>query len=56
MARIYANRIWAGDYDFNSTNKSYIKLKPQVIEIMRGDVADGKHTKEEFEEVTGLPY
>lgn len=56
MARIYANRIWAEDYDYNSTKKAYLKLKDEVTTIMRNDVIDGKHTIEEFTEVTGLEY
>lgn len=56
MARIYANRIWAGDYDYNSTKTAYVKLKEKVTQCMRDDVADGKHTEAEFEEITGLEY
>lgn len=56
MAKIYANRIWAGDYDYNSTAKAYLKLKDKVTLAMLEDVANGKHTATEFEEVTGLVY
>lgn len=56
MNRIYANRIWAGDYDYNSTAKAYLKLKDKVTEVMREDVANGVHTAEEFEEITGEKY
>lgn len=56
MARIYANRIWAEDYDYNSTNKAYLKLKDKVTACMIEDVEKGKHTEEEFEEITGLVY
>ena len=56
MARIYANRIWAGDYDYNSTKTAYVKLKDNVTILMREDVAEGKYTEAEFEEVTGLAY
>lgn len=56
MTRIYANRIWAGDYDYNSTAKAYLKLKDKVTAIMREDVANGEHTAEEFEEITGIAY
>ena len=56
MARIYANRIWAKDYDYNSTVKAYLKLKDKVTELMREDVANGVHTAEEFEEITGIKY
>lgn len=56
MARIYANRIWAKDYDYNSTKAAYLKLKDKVTKIMREDVVDGKYTEAEFEEVTGLMY
>lgn len=56
MARIYANRIWAKDYDYNSTKSAYLKLKDKVTKIMREDVAEGKHTVEEFEKITGVVY
>ena len=56
MARIYANRIWAKDYDYNSEKTAYLKLKDKVTEIMREDVANGKYTAEEFETVTGIAY
>lgn len=56
MARIYANRIWAKDYDYNSTKTAYLKLKDKVTKIMREDVAEGKNTEAEFEEITGLVY
>ena len=56
MARIYANRIWAEDYDYNSTKKPYLKLKNDVTKTMLADVAEGKHTEEEFEKITGLVY
>ena len=56
MARIYANRIWAGDYDYNSTKTAYVKLKDKVTNFMREDVAERKHTVAEFEKITGLVY
>jgi hypothetical protein len=56
MARIYANRIWAKDYDYNSTKKAYLKLKEKVTAIMREDVADGKYTTDYYTEITGLEY
>jgi len=56
MARIYANRIWAGDYDYNSTKTAYLKLKSKVTAVMRQDVADKEHTAEEFKKITGLDY
>ena len=56
MARIYANCIWRGDYDYNSTNKAYLKLKDKVTACMIEDVQKGKHTEEEFEAITGLVY
>lgn len=56
MVRIYANRIWAGDYDYNSTKKAYLKLKDKVTAMMREDVANGEHAAEEFEAITGIPY
>ena len=56
MERIYANRIWAKDYDYNSTKTAYLKLKEKVTKVMCKDVAEGKRTEAEFEEVTGLVY
>jgi len=56
MVAIYRNRIWAGDYNYNSTAKAYLKLKDKVTTLMREDVAEGKHTAEEFKEITGLDY
>lgn len=56
MVRIYANRVWAGDYDYNSTAKAYLKLKDKVTALMREDVVNGKHTAEEFEKITGVTY
>ena len=56
MARIYANRIWAKDYDYNSTAKAYLKIKDKVTALMREDVFDGKYTADEYQEVTGLEY
>ena len=34
----------------------YLKLKDKVTATMREDVAEGKHTAEEFEEITGVAY
>ena len=56
MARIYANRIWAGGYDYNSTNAAYLRIKDDVTAIMRADVENGKHTAEEFTAITGIEY
>ena len=56
MARIYANRIWAGGYDYNSTNAAYLRIKDDVTEIMRTDVANGKYSAEEFTKITGIEY
>ena len=56
MITIYRNRIWAKDYDYNSTAKAYLKLKDKVTELMREDVENGKHTVKEFEEITGISY
>ena len=54
MEKIYASRIWAGDYDFNSTAKAYLKIKDKVIAVMRQDVAEGRYTEEEFNKITGV--
>lgn len=56
MVGIYRNRIWDGDYDYNSTARAYLKLKDKVTTLMREDVASGKYTTKEFEEITGISY
>ena len=56
MERIYANRIWDGDYDYNSNVKAYLKLKDKVTAIMREDVKNGIYTADEFKKITGLSY
>lgn len=56
MARIYANRIWAGDYDYNSTKTAYVKMKDKVTAIMRKDVENGNYTADYYTEITGLEY
>lgn len=53
MAKIWRNRIEAGDQLFENCPARY---KPQVLELMRQDVADGVITAERFEELTGVPY
>ena len=53
MANIWRNRIWAGTKTFDECPTRY---KDDVEALMRQDVADGKHTAEEFEEKTGIPY
>lgn len=53
MANIWRNRIWAGTKTFDECPDRY---KDDVEALMRQDVADGKHTAEEFTEKTGIPY
>lgn len=53
MAKIWRNRIEAGDQEFSHCPDKY---KPQVLALMSQDVADGKITAEQFEEMTGQPY
>lgn len=53
MANIWRNRIWAGTKTFQECPTRY---KADVEALMRQDVADGKHSVEEFEEKTGKPY
>lgn len=53
MAKIWRNRIEAGDQQFEDCPARY---KPQVLALMRQDVADGIITAERFEELTGVPY
>ena len=53
MANIWRNRIWAGTKTYAQCPARY---KADVIALMREDVADGLHTAEEFEELTGEPY
>lgn len=53
MANVWRNRIWAGTKTFDECPARY---KADVEALMRQDVADGKHTPEEFEEKTGKPY
>lgn len=53
MANIWRNRIWAGTKTFDECPDRY---KADVEKLMREDVTKGKHTPEEFEEKTGIPY
>ena len=53
MANVWRNRIWAGTKTFDECPDRY---KDDVEKLMREDVAKGKHTPEEFEEKTGIPY
>ena len=53
MARVWANRIWAGTKTYQECPQRY---KRDVEATMRQDVENGKHTAEEFEEKTGIPY
>lgn len=53
MANVWRNRIWAWTKTFEECPDRY---KADVEALMRQDVADGKHTPEEFEEKTGKSY
>ena len=53
MANIWRNRIWAETKTFEECPDRY---KADVEALMRQDVADGKHSADEFEEKTGKPY
>lgn len=53
MAKIWRNRILAGDKTFDECPKRY---KAQVLALLRIDVENGVITAEEFEELTGVPY
>ena len=53
MAKIWRNRIIAGDQDFAKCPARY---RPQVLSLLRQDVEDGVITAEQFEDLTGQPY
>ena len=55
MARIWANRLWAGTKTWEQCPDT---RKPAVLEIMREDVASGDpyYTAEKFEAITGETY
>ena len=53
MAKIWRNRIEAGDQLFENCPKKY---QAAVLNLMRQDVEDGIITAEEFEALTGQPY
>lgn len=53
MAKIWRNRIEAGDQLFENCPKRY---QADVLALMRQDVKDGIITAEEFETLTGQPY
>lgn len=53
MAKIWRNRIWAGTKTYKECPERY---RADVLDLMRQDVAEGKHTPEEFEKKTGIPY
>ena len=53
MAKIWRNRILAGDKEFSHCPQRY---KAQVLALLRLDVQDGTITAEQFEELTGQPY
>ena len=53
MAKIWRNRIIAGDQEFSHCPERY---KIQVLALLRQDVVNGVITAEKFEELTGQPY
>ena len=53
IAKIWRNRIEAGTQSFDNCPEKY---KADVLTLMRQDVASGKITAEQFEELTGEPY
>lgn len=53
MAKIWRNRIWASTKTYKECPERY---RADVLDLMRQDVAEGKHTPEEFEKKTGIPY
>lgn len=56
MASIWRNRIWAGTKTFDELHAKAQRYEEEVLRLMREDVANGKHSAEEFEEKTGIPY
>lgn len=53
MAKIWRNRIWGKTQSFEKCPEQW---KDEVIVLMRADVAEGKHTPEEFTKLTGIEY
>ena len=55
MARIWANRLEAGDYNWDDVPK---KRRADVKAILKEDVASGHNdmTAERYEEITGEKY
>ena len=53
MAKIWRNRIIAGDKEYSSCPERY---RAAVLELLKADVASGVITQERFEEITGEPY
>ena len=53
IAKIWRNRIEAGTQSFDDCPEKY---QAMVLQLMREDVAIGRITAEEFEELTGEPY
>ena len=53
MAKIWRNRIIAGDKEYSSCPERY---KAAVLELLEADVAVGTITVERFEEITGQAY
>ena len=53
MAKIWRNRILAGDKTFNECP---IRYRQQVLALLRNDVENNIITAEEFEDLTGIPY
>lgn len=53
MAKIWRNRIIAGDKEYSSCPARY---KAAVLELLEADVAGGIITEGRFEEITGQAY
>lgn len=53
MAKIWRNRIIAGDQQFSNCPAKY---RSQVLDLLRADVISGVISAEQFEELTGQPY
>lgn len=53
MAKIWRNRIEARDQLFENCPERY---KAEVLRLMQEDVRNGIISKEQYEELTGLPF
>lgn len=54
MDKIWASRVWAGTKTLDDAAR--VGRRESVKAVMRQDVADGRHTAEEYEAVTGEKY